>query len=172
MRELKGMVTFHGSPLTLVGEEIKIKERAPDFVALNSELKEVRLADYKGKVVVVVSVPSLDTPVCDLEVRRFNKEAASLGNDVVILTLSMDLPFAQKRWCGTAGVDRVVTLSDHREGNFGFAFGLLIKELRLLARSVIVIDREGMVRYVELVREMTHEPNYDLALEEIRNLRR
>jgi thiol peroxidase len=121
-------------------------------------------------VVVISAVPSLDTPVCDMETRRFNSEAAKLSDDIVILTISMDLPFAQKRWCGAAGVDKVVTLSDHREAEFGKAYGVLIKELRLLARAVFVIDAEGVVRYVQLVNEVAEEPDYDAVISAAKNL--
>ena len=117
-----------------------------------------------------MSVPSLDTAVCDMETRRFNKEAEGLGPDVVILTISMDLPFAQKRWCGAAGVDRVVTLSDHREASFGLGYGMLIKELRLLARSIFVVDREGLIRYIQVVGEITDEPDYDEVLDAVRKI--
>ena len=163
-------VTLHGNPLTLLGSEIKIGQKLPDAELLNNDLKPVRLSDYKGKIVVVSVVPSLDTPVCDMQTRRFNAEAANLSQDVTILTISMDLPFAQKRWCGAAGVDRVTTLSDHRAAAFGEAAGLLIKELRLLARAVFVVDAKGVVRYVEVVREMTAEPFYDGALNAAKKL--
>ncbi|WP_054029961.1 thiol peroxidase [Desulfatitalea tepidiphila] len=163
-------VTLHGNPLTLLGSEIKIGQKLPDAELLNNDLKPVRLSDYKGKIVVVSVVPSLDTPVCDMQTRRFNSEAANLSQDVTILTISMDLPFAQKRWCGAAGVDRVTTLSDHRAAAFGEAAGLLIKELRLLARAVLVVDREGVVRYYQLVKEVGEEPNYDTALSAVKEL--
>jgi len=127
----------------------------------------VNLSAFQGKVVIISAVPSLDTPVCDLETRRFNAEAAKLGQEVVVLTISMDLPFAQKRWCGAAGVTHVTTLSDHKEAAFGLAYGVLIRELRLLTRAVFVVDRKGVVRYVELVREITHEPDYDAALKAV-----
>lgn len=163
-------VTFQGNPLTLVGKEIAMGSTAPDATLLNNQLKPVKLSDHRGKVVVISSVPSLDTPVCDMQTRRFNSEAANLGDDVVILTVSMDLPFAQARWCGAAGVEQVTTLSDHKEAAFGEAYGLLIKELRLLARAVLVLDREGGVRYCQLVKEVTDEPDYDAALEAVRSL--
>lgn len=164
MLERPGAVTFQGNPLTLVGKEVKAGDKAPAFQVLDNGLGPVSLANYAGKVVIISSVPSLDTPVCDLETRRFNEEAANLGKDVVVLTVSMDLPFAQARWCGAAGVSHVTTLSDHRDAGFGEAYGVLIKELRLLARAVFVVDRKGEVRYVELVKEITHEPDYDAAL--------
>ncbi|MGA8281006.1 MAG: thiol peroxidase, partial [Desulfobacterales bacterium] len=161
MNERTGLITMRGNPLTLIGQEIKPGNPAPDFESLNNELKPVRLSSFRGKVVVISAVPSLDTPVCDMETRRFNSEAAKLSDDIVILTISMDLPFTQKRWCGAAGVDKVVTLSDHREAEFGNAYGVLIKELRLLARAVFVVDAEGVVRYVQLVKEVADEPDYD-----------
>ena len=164
MSERPGAVTFHGNPLTLLGQEIKVGDTAPEFEALDNSLAPVKLSAFQGKVVIISAVPSLDTPVCDLETRRFNAEAAKLGQEVVILTISMDLPFAQKRWCGAAGVTHVTTLSDHKDAAFGLAYGVLIKELRLLTRAVFVVDRKGVVRYVELVREITHEPDYDAAL--------
>lgn len=155
--------------MTLVGIEIGVGDRAPDAELVDNDMNPARLSEYGGRVRIVSSVPSLDTPVCDMEVRRFNKEAADLG-DVAILTVSMDLPFAQKRWCGAAGVELVRTLSDHRKADFGEKYGVLIKELRLLARAVFVIDRDGVVRYVEIVDDLTHEPDYDAALEAARGL--
>jgi len=170
MAERTGVVTFKGNPLTLLGKEIKVGGNAPDFAALANDLSPVKLSSLRGKVVVISSVPSLDTPVCDLQTRRFNQEAAGLGKDVVILTLSMDLPFAQKRWCGAAGVTAVQTLSDHREAAFGKAYGVLIKELRLLARAVFVVDRDGKVQYVQVVKELPTEPDYEAALAAVRKL--
>ena len=168
MSERPGAVTFHGNPITLLGQEIKVGDTAPEFEALDNGLSPVKLSAFQGKVLIISAVPSLDTPVCDLETRRFNSEAANLGQEVVILTISMDLPFAQKRWCGAAGVTHVTTLSDHKEAAFGLAYGVLIKELRLLTRAVFVVDRRGVVRYVELVREITHEPDYDAALKAVK----
>lgn len=170
MKERPGAVTLHGNPLTLVGDEATTGTKAPSFTVLTNDMKPATLADFKGKVVVLTTVPSLDTPVCDTEVRRFNKEATGLGPDVRILTVSMDLPFAQKRWCGAADIENVTTLSDHRDGAMGTAYGLLIKELRLLARAVIVVDREGIIRYREVVREVGDEPAYDEALRMVRSL--
>lgn len=170
MEERTGVITIHGDPLTLVGKEIKVGEKAPDFVVLDNELSPVELSSFQGKVCVISVVPSLDTPVCDIQTRRFNEEASKLGSDVVILTISMDLPFAQKRWCGAAGVDKVMTLSDHRDASFGTSYGVLIKELRLLARAVFVVDRDGVVRYVQLVEEVTNEPDYKSALDAVNKL--
>lgn len=170
MQERKGAVTMRGNPLTLVGDEIREGAPAPDVTLLDNELKPVKLSDFRGKVLIVSSVPSLDTPVCDMETRRFNTEAAGLGRDVQVLTVSMDLPFAQKRWCGAAGVDKVKTLSDHRDAAFGRAFGVLIQELRLLARSIFVVDREGTVRYVQHVKEVSQEPDYGAVIAAVKKL--
>lgn len=170
MNEYNNKVTLHGNPLTLTGKAIEFGALLPDAELLDNDLKPVKLSDYRGKVTVISVVPSLDTPVCDMQTRRFNTEAANLSKDVVILTVSMDLPFAQKRWCGAAGVERVTTLSDHRAAAFGKAAGLLIQELRLLARAVIVLDRQGMVRYFQLVEEVSKEPNYDTVLAAVKEL--
>ena len=164
MEERTELVTMKGNPLTLMGSALQVGDKAPDAVLLNNDLQPVNLSDYRGQICVVSSVPSLDTPVCDMETRRFNQEAESLGQDVKILTVSMDLPFAQKRWCGAAGVNHVITLSDHRDAAFGKEFGVLIKELRLLARAVFIIDREGVIRYIQLVQELSQEPDYDAIL--------
>ncbi|MBW1785819.1 MAG: thiol peroxidase [Deltaproteobacteria bacterium] len=170
MEERSGIFTVRGNPLTLLGRELKVGEPAPDVEVLNNDLAPVKISSYRGKVCVISTVPSLDTPVCDMETRRFNEEATRLGEDVTVLTVSMDLPFAQKRWCGAAGVDNVTTLSDHREAALGEAYGVLIKELRLLARAVFVLDKEGVVRYVQLVNEMTEEPDYGAVLEAVGGL--
>ena len=170
MEERSGVITIHGDPLTLLGKESKVGETAPNFVALDNDLSPVEFSSFQGKVCVISVVPSLDTPVCDIQTRRFNEEASKLGSDVVILTISMDLPFAQKRWCGAAGVDKVTTLSDHRDASFGTSYGVLIKELRLLARAVFVVDRDGVVRYVQLVEEVTNEPDYESALDAVNKL--
>ncbi len=170
MEERIGVITMRGKPLTLVGQELKEGDPAPDFEVLDNGLSPVKLASFKGKVCVISSVPSLDTPVCDMETRRFNQEAGKLSADVQILTISMDLPFAQKRWCGAAGVDKVITLSDHRNESFGTAYGILIKELRLLARAVFVLDREGIIRYIQIVKETTEEPDYEAVLDAVNKL--
>jgi thiol peroxidase len=170
MSQRSNAITLHGNPLTLVGDEIKTGQKLPNVELLNNDLKPVNLSDYKGKIVVISVVPSLDTPVCDMQTRRFNSEAAGLSDNVAILTISMDLPFAQKRWCGAAGVDQVTTLSDHRSAAFGLAAGLLINELRLLARAVLVVDREGVVRYYQLVKEVGEEPDYDTVLSAVKEL--
>jgi thiol peroxidase len=164
MKERTGMITFKGGPLTLVGDEVKVGQPAPDAELLANDLSPVKPSAFRGKVCIITSVPSLDTPVCDTETRRFNEEAGKLGPDVVVLTVSMDLPFAQARWCGAAGIKHVKTLSDHRDAAFGMSYGVLIKELRLLARTVFVVDKQGTVRYVEIVKEVTSEPDYAAAL--------
>lgn len=170
MQEHTGVITFKGNPLTLVGTELKVGDRMPDVTVLGNDLNPVQLSSFKGKVCVVSVVPSLDTPVCDMQTRKFNEAAGGLGDNVAVLTLSMDLPFAQARWCGAAGVDQVVTLSDHRNAAFGEATGLLIKELRLLARAVYVVDQNGVIQYRQLVKEVTEEPDYRAALEAAKKL--
>jgi thiol peroxidase len=164
MNERKNIITMKGSPLTLIGPDINIGDHAPDFTVLDSELNQVSLDDFAGKVKIISVTPSLDTPVCDLQARRFNHEAASLPQDVVVLNISMDLPFAISRFCTTAGIDRVKGLSDHRAASFGTAYGVLIKELRLLARSIFIIDKDNIVRYREIVHEETNHPDYDKAM--------
>jgi len=163
-------VTLHGKALKLAGELVRVGQKAPDFSVVDTDLKTVKLSDFARKPLVISSVPSLDTEICDLQTRRFNQEAARLGDQVTILTISMDLPFAQKRWCGAAGVDRVKTLSDHRQASFGRAYGLLIEELRLLARAVILVDAEGVVRYVQLVPKIETEPDYNEVMQALKKI--
>jgi len=170
MKERAGIVTMMGNPLTLVGNEVKVGDPAPDFIVLDNSLSPVKFSSYRGKVCIISSVPSLDTPVCDTETRRFNEEAGRIGPDVVILTISMDLPFAQKRWCAASGVKNVQTLSDHRDASFGLSYGVLIKELRLLARAVFLVDRKGTIQYIQLVNELTKEPDYEAILAALRKL--
>ncbi len=170
MKERTGIVTMKGNPLTLMGNEVKAGEGAPDFTVLDNNLSPVRFSTFRGKICIVSSVPSLDTPVCDLETRKFNEEASRLGPDVVILTISMDLPFAQKRWCAASGVDKVQTLSDHRDATFGTAYGVLIKELRLLARAVFLVDQKGTLQYIQIVKELTNEPDYESVLGALKKL--
>jgi thiol peroxidase len=170
MAERKGVVTMKGNPLTLIGPALKVGDRAPDAKLVANDLSEVALSSYKGKVVILSAVPSLDTSVCDIQTHKFNEQVEALGPDAIVVTVSMDLPFAQKRWCGASGLSHVVTLSDHREAAFGRAYGVLIKELRLEARSVFVVDREGVIRYIQIVNEMTHEPDYAPALEAAKKL--
>ncbi len=170
MSERSGAITFKGKPMTLVGDAVKVGQKAPNFKLVANDLSEKTLADYAGKVVVLSVVPSLDTGICDKQTRTFNEEAGALGG-AVVLTVSRDLPFAQKRWCGAAGVDKVETLSDYRDRTFGPAYGLEIKELRLLARSVMVIDKAGTVQYVQLVPEIAQEPDYAPVLAAAKKLK-
>lgn len=166
----KGRVTMHGDPLTLTGNEMRVGDKAPDFTVLNGELKEAVLKDFAGKVKVISVTPSLDTPVCDLQARMFNSEAAKLPSDVAVLNISMDLPFAITRFCSSAGIDKVKALSDHRDASFGNGYGVLIRELRLLARSIFIIDKDDVIRYIEIVPELSKEPDYKRALEELKKI--
>ena len=163
-------VTFQGAPLRLDGEQPARGAKAPDFELLATNLTKRTLKDYLGKILVLLSVPSLDTPVCDTEVRRFNKEAAGLSDKVRIVAASCDLPFAQARWCGATGITAVETLSDHKETSFGRNYGVLIKELRLLARAVFVVAPDGTLAYSRIVPEITNEPDYDEVLDAVRKL--
>jgi len=169
-QQKKGVITFKGNPATLLGPEIKVGETAPDFKVVSNALQPVTLADSQGKVRLITVVPSLDTPVCDTMTRKFNEEAGKLPENVVVYTISMDLPFAQKRWCGNAGIEKVQTLSDYQERSFGLNYGLLIDELKLLARAVLVIDPQDRVAYQEIVKEVTAEPDYAAALAATRAL--
>ncbi|HVA78362.1 MAG TPA: thiol peroxidase [Candidatus Binataceae bacterium] len=162
--ERKGAVTMRGNPLTLVGPELKPGQKAPAFTATGKGLAPASLEQFKGKVKIISAVPSVDTPVCDAETRRFNEEAGKLPSDVQILTISMDLPFAQTRWCGAAGVDKVTMLSDYKSAEFGEKYGALIKELHLLARAVFVVDKNDTVTHVEYVKEVANHPDYEAAL--------
>lgn len=166
--ERKNIITFGGKPMTLLGNPVRAGDKAPDFTVLANDLSRKTLADYAGKALVFSVVPSLDTGVCDLQTRFFNEDASALGDSVRILTISCDLPFAQKRWCGQAGVTRVETLSDHYDLSFGMAYGVAIKELRLLTRSIFVVDTKGMVTYVEIVPEVTTPVDFDAALDAIK----
>lgn len=156
-------VTFHQEPVTLLGTELKTGDQAPDFTVLSNDLKEVSLNDYQGKVKLISVVPSVDTGVCSTQTKRFNEEADKIDN-VQILTISMDLPFAQQRWCAANGIKKLDTLSDHRGAEFGENYGVLIKELRLLARAIFVIDSNDKITYVEYVDEVTNHPDYDAAI--------
>ena len=170
MQERKGIIIMKGKPLTLLGKGVKVGDSAPDFEVVANDMSAVKFSSYHGKVCIICSVPSLDTSVCDMETRRFNEEAGKLGSDVAVLTISMDLPFAQKRWCGAAGVKNVQTLSDYRDASFGKAYGVLIKELRLLARAVFVVDKNGTIRYIQIVKELATEPDYNAVLEAVKGL--
>ena len=163
-QERSGAVTFKGNPLTLIGAEIKVGSQAPDFQVLAGDLSPVTLDTFKGKTKLISVVPSLDTPVCDQQTRRFNEEAAKMPGDIAVVTVSMDLPFAQGRFCSTAGINKVKVVSDHKDASFGLAYGVLIKELRLLTRAIFVVDANNKVQYTEYVTEVTNHPNYEAAL--------
>lgn len=170
MQERAAAVTFKGNPVTLLGPELKVGDKAPDFQAVNMDLAPVSLDAYHGKTKIICTVPSLDTPVCDVEIRRFNQDAAKLNDNIVILTVSLDLPFAQKRWCGAAGISAVQVLSDYRERSFGMNYGVLIKELLLLSRSIFVVDSDNTITYIQHVAEITEEPDYSAVLEAANSL--
>ena len=170
MNERTGITTFKGNPVTLLGPELKVGDTAPDFMAVDTTLTPIGINTHAGKIRIISAVPSLDTPVCDTETRRFNQEAAGLPENVVVLTISLDLPFAQKRWCGAAGIDRVITLSDYRERSFGQQYGVLIKELMLLARCIFVVDAQGTIRYIQQVPEVTSEPDYAAVIAAVKAL--
>ncbi|MBI4845607.1 MAG: thiol peroxidase [Candidatus Omnitrophica bacterium] len=163
-------VTLKEKTFTLIGQVLSSSEQAPEFEVLDNDLKKTGLLDFKDKIKIICSVPSLDTPVCDLEIKRFNKEAAALSQDIVIIFISMDLPFAQKRFCQANEIKSVKTFSDHRNADFGTKYGVLIKELRLLARAVFILDTQNTLRYVEYVREISSQPDYDKALAVLKKL--
>ncbi|MDO3410902.1 thiol peroxidase [Saccharibacillus sp. CPCC 101409] len=169
-QERTGIATFKGSPITLVGPGLRVGDQAPDFTLNRNLLEEASLKDYAGKIKLISVVPSLDTGVCDAQTRRFNNEASGLGDDVVVLTISVDLPFAQARWCGAAGVDRVVTLSDYKSRSFGEAYGVLIKELQLDMRAIFVLDPSDKIVYVEYLSEMSEHPDYEKAVAAVKEL--
>jgi thioredoxin-dependent peroxiredoxin len=162
--ERSGVITFQGNPLTLLGPALRPGDKAPDFTLLDGEMKPFGLKDLSGKIKLMSVTPSLDTPVCDLQLRRFNTEAAGLPGDVMVLNVSMDLPFAIARFCTSAGIDRAKALSDYRDAAFGLSYGVLIKELRLLGRAIFVLDRDDVIRYVEIVPEITNHPDYEKAV--------
>ena len=168
--ERKNAITVKGNPVTLEGGAVKTGQKAQDFKALNTVLEEVRLSSFKDKIKLIASVPSLDTPVCDLEIKRFNDEAAKLSKDLVIIFISMDLPFAQKRFCQANDIKIVKTLSDHRDADFGRKFGVLIKELRLLARAIFILDKDDVIKYIQVVPELSSPPDYDAALLALKNI--
>lgn len=169
-QERLGAITFKGNPMTLVGQPVRTGDSAPDFRVVDITLQPVTLASSAGKIRLITVVPSLDTPVCDTMTRTFNQDAANLPGNVVVYTISLDLPFAQKRWCGNAGIDKVVTLSDYQDRSFAHNYGLLIKELKLLARAVLVIDAGDRISYLQVVPEVTSEPDYTAALAAVRAL--
>ena len=169
MKENSVKITFAGNPLTLLGNEVKVGDMAPDFNSVGAGLAPVKLSDFAGKTIVLAIYPSIDTGVCAAQNRRFNAEANNM-KDVVVLSISCDLPFAQSRFCAAEGLENIRTISDHKELEFGQKYGFWIKELRLLARGTVVIDKAGIVKYVEYVSEVTHEPNYDAALAVVKGL--
>lgn len=169
MEKRKDLITMGGNPVTLIGKEIKVGDKAPDFTALKSDLSPYSLKDAGQGVKIISVVPSLDTGVCELQTINFNEQAAKL-EDVTILTLSVDLPFAQGRFCSANNIDKVLTLSDHRDLSFGMNYGYVIEELRLLARGIVIIDKDNIVKYVEYVKEVTDHPDYDKAIEEVKKL--
>lgn len=166
--ERTGIITMKGNPLTLVGPALKVGDHAPDFEVLDKGMAKKTLKDFDGRFKVISVTPSLDTPVCDLQIRWFNEDAANQPRDVVVLNLSMDLPFALARFCSTGGIEKVEALSDHRGASFGTNWGVLIKELRLLARSVFVVDDKNIIRYIQIVPEQTNAPDYDAALKALK----
>jgi thioredoxin-dependent peroxiredoxin len=168
--ERKGVITLKGSPMTLAGPELSVGDKAPAFQVITGDLSGWTLGDWKGKIKILCSVPSLDTPVCAEETKRFNQEAAILPEQVAIAVISCDLPFAQARFCGTVNIDKVKTLSDHKDVSFGLNWGVLIQELRILARAVFVVDQNDVIRYVEIVKEVANYPNYDKALQSVHGL--
>lgn len=168
--ERKGLVTFKGTEMTLTGNEVKVGDKAPDFTVMDNGLSAKKLTDYDADAIVILSVPSIDTSVCDTEVRKFNEQAANLPANVKVLTISVDLPFAQARWCGAAGIDNVETLSDYKDKSFSDAFGVMIKELGLLARSIFIVDKTGVIRYIQLVKEVADEPDYDEVLAAVKSI--
>ncbi len=164
-----GLISFGGQDVTVLGEDIVVGQAAPDFTVTGQDWQPFQgMADTQGKVRIIAAVPSLDTAVCDRETRRFNEAAAALGEDIAILVISMDLPFAQKRWCGAAGVEQVTVLSDHKDADFGVKYGVLMKEVRLLRRAVFVVDSQGMVVYADYMPALGDEPDYDVVLEAAR----
>ena len=162
--ERKNIITFQGNPLTLLGNQVKVGDTAPNFVGIKNDLTPMSLEALKGKVVIISVMPSVDTPVCELQTIRFNKEAAA-HKDIHVITISVDLPFALSKFCANKDIESATTLSDYMNHDFGMKYGFLIKELNLLARGVVVIDKDGIVKYVEYVPEVTHEPDYKKALD-------
>jgi thiol peroxidase len=170
MLERTDIIKFKGNPLTLIGGETRIGDKLPDCRLMGNDLSPVQLSSFSNKIRVISCVPSLDTPVCDLQTKRFNEEAGKFGPEVVVITVSMDLPFAQKRWCGSSDAQNIVTLSDYITADFARSLGILIKELRLFARAVFVVDKQGIISYVQLVNEITDQPNYEEVLKAVKEL--
>ncbi|MCB9771861.1 MAG: thiol peroxidase [Candidatus Omnitrophica bacterium] len=169
--ERNNIVTMKGNAITLLGNDVSVGQKAPEATVVANDLSEVQISSFFGKKLIISVVPSLDTGTCDLQTKRFNKEAGNLGDTVKILTISMDLPFAQKRWCGATASDKIQTLSDYRYGSFGEAYGLLIKNLRLLTRAILIIDETGTIQYKQLVTEVTKEPDYESVLTALKSIK-
>jgi thiol peroxidase len=169
MTERTGLVTFAGTPVTLAGDAIKVGDKAPEFTGINQNLEAVPLSKHAGKTIVIAIYPSIDTGICQKQNHKFNEIANSM-DDVIVLSVSLDLPFAQKRYCGAEGLDRIITLSDYKEREFGLKYGFLMKELALLARGTVVIDKKGIIQLVEIVPEVTTEPDYDATLNLLKKL--
>ena len=167
---MPGKVTFKGSPLSLVGRVLRVDAKAPDFRVISGDLKDIKLDDFKDKIKVITTFPSLDTPVCDLQLKEFNKRATAFSEDVAVIGISKDLPFAQKRFCDLNDIRNVVVLSDYKTSSFGINYGLLIKELNLLARAVLIIDKKDTVRYMQLVEELTNQLDYEDALKHLKDV--
>lgn len=164
-------VLFKGTPVTLLGNEIKVGDKAPDFTALKTDMSPVKLSDFAGKNVIIAAFPSIDTGICALQTTKFNQEITKFNkDDFQLLTVSVDLPFALGRFCGDKGIENALTISDHKDLDFGTKYGFIIAELRLLARGTIIIDKEGIVKFVEYTPEIGTEPNYDKALEVLKSL--
>lgn len=167
---MSAQVTFKGNPLTLEGTQVAVGMKAPAFTLSNGELNPVTLDDFKGKVKILTTFPSIDTPVCDLQVKEFNKRAAGLGENVVLLAVSKDLPFAQARYCGANGIENMTVLSDYRESAFAAAYGLVISELKLIARTIIIVGADDVVKYVQIVKEISEQPDYDDAMDALKKI--
>lgn len=168
--ERKNIVTLMGNPVTLVGAELKTGDKAPEFKVIDVDMKEKRLSEFDGLIKIISVTPSLDTPVCDMQARRFNQEVAKMPEDVVAINISVDLPFAISRFCTTAGIDKVKAYSDYRDTEFGTSYGVLMKEPRLLARAIFVIDKENIICYIEIVPEVSKHPDYEKALSAVNKL--
>lgn len=163
-------VTFGGNKVTLAGKEIKVGDKAPEFVAVKNDLSEFNSKENDGKIVIYSVAPSIDTPVCSLQTRTFNEEAAELRDDIAIITVTVDLPFAQARFCANEGIDKTIIVSDYKDLDFGKKYGFLMEENHLLSRGIVIVDKEGIVQYVEYVPEVTNEVNFDKALEKVKSL--
>ncbi len=164
------ITTMGGNVITLEGHEVHVGEHAPEFFVVDNDIMRKTLDDFRGMIKLISAVPSLDTRICDLQTKKFNELATRFSSDVVVLTISMDLPFAQKRWCLDTGVNRIITLSDHRDASFGLNYGILIRELRLLNRAIFIIDKNDTIRYIEIVKENHDHPDYKSAVEALNNL--